>query len=146
MRTFEHNIDIAASTADVWALTIDVESWPSLFPTVTAVERLDGGPIKVGSRARIKQPGQPARVWTVTEVAAEQRFVWTARAAGFTMTGVHTMTPTADGGTTNKLTLELDGPLAGLIAALAGRKLRQTLATENDGFRRAVQPARTHSP
>ena len=74
MRSYEHSIDIDATPAIVWAHTIDVESWPQTFPTVTTVERLDDGPLRVSSRARIKQPGQPHRVWTVTEIEAQHRF------------------------------------------------------------------------
>ena len=138
MRSYEHSIDIDATPAIVWAHTIDVESWPQTFPTVTTVERLDDGPLRVSSRARIKQPGQPHRVWTVTEIEPEHRFVWTTRARGFAMTGTHVLTPTTTAGTTNHLRIDIDGSLAGLVAALAGRKLRATLAIENAGFRRAA--------
>ena len=111
MRSYEHRIDIDASPAIVWARTIDVASWPQMFPTVTSVERLDDGPLRVGSRARIKQPGQPHRVWTVTEIEPEHRFVWTTQATGFAMSGKHVLTPTTVGGTVNHLTIDLDGPL-----------------------------------
>ena len=139
MRSYEHRIDIDASPAIVWAQTIDVESWPQMFPTVTSVERLDDGPLRVGSRARIKQPGQPHRVWTVATIEPEHRFVWTTQANGFAMMGAHVLTPTTVGGTVNHLMIDVDGPLARLVAALAGRKLRKTLAIENEGFRTAAR-------
>ena len=138
MKSYENSIDIDASPAIVWAHTMAVESWPQTFPTVTTVERLDDGALRVGSRARIKQPGQPHRVWTVTEIEAQRRFAWTTRARGFAMTGTHVLTPTTTGGTANHLRIDIDGPLAGLVAALAGRKLRATLAIENEGFRTAA--------
>jgi carbon monoxide dehydrogenase subunit G len=127
----------------VWELTTDVESWPTMFPTVTAVERLDDGPIRVGSQARIKQPGQPARVWTVAQVTAPRTFVWATRARGFALTARHQLATTSADRVTNRLIIEIDGPLAGLIALLGGRKLRRTLSTENEGFRRAATGART---
>jgi carbon monoxide dehydrogenase subunit G len=141
MKRFEDCIDIAATAERVWELTTDVESWPALFPTVTAVQRLDDGPMRVGSQARIKQPGQPMRVWTVTNTAAPRAFTWTARAKGFAMTATHEVTTTSSDRVTNRLILQLEGPLASLIAALAGRKLRRTLTIENEGFRRAATQA-----
>ena len=112
---------------------------------MTSVERLDSGPLRVGSQARIKQPGQSERVWTVTEFTPHQRFVWTAKASGYAMRAEHVLAPTAGGGTTNLLRLELNGPLAGLIGGSRGRQIRKTLATENDGFRRAAITA-TETP
>ncbi len=141
MKTVEHSIAIDAPPASVWALTVDVETWPSLFPTVTRIERLDSGPMRAGSQARIKQPGQPNRVWTVTEVTPNQRFVWATTAKGFAMRAEHILTPTTSGGTTNLLRLELTGPLAGLVGVIGGRTLRKTLATENEGFRAAAARA-----
>ena len=61
----EHEVTIRASVDDVWALTIDVEALPTITPTMTSVRRLDNGPIGVGSKAVIKQPGQAERTWTV---------------------------------------------------------------------------------
>ena len=57
----EDSIDIAAPVERVWELTMDVESWPQLTPTITSVKRLDHGPLAVGSAARIKQPAQAER-------------------------------------------------------------------------------------
>ena len=141
MRTFEDSIDIAASAERVWELTTDVESWPTLFPTVTAVERLDDGPIQIGSQARIKQPGQPARVWTVSQATSPRTFVWTTRAKGFAMTATHEVATMPGDRVSNRLILEIDGPLAGVIALLVRRKLRRTLTIENEGFRRAATRA-----
>ena len=96
----EHSIDIAAPVARVWELTLDIESWPEHVPTMTSIRRLDDGPLTVGSRAEVKQPGQRARVWTVTELEAKRVFAWSADALGTTMTGTHRLTAT-ESGTTN---------------------------------------------
>src|SRR4051812_2732728 len=69
-------VDIAAPAEVVWRLTEDIEEWPATTPTVTRVERLDGGPVGVGSRARVEQPGLPAKVWTVTRFERGSRFEW----------------------------------------------------------------------
>ncbi len=131
---------IDAPPERVWKLTLDLESWPETTPTMTSVERLDTGPLRVGSRARVKQPGQPSRVWTVTQLEPGSLFAWEAKSPGVRMTGSHRVEP-ASGGCRNTLGFQLRGPMAGVATALLGRALRRAIATENEGFRRAAEAA-----
>jgi uncharacterized membrane protein len=135
---FENTIDIDAPVDRVWALTFNVESWPAITPTVTTVERLDNGPLRPASTARVKQPGQRARVWTVTAVEPDRRFDWQTRLVGTVMTGRHTLTANGTG-TTNTLELDMTGPASGLLGRLVGRQIAKALATENAGFKRAAE-------
>ena len=132
------SLHINAPIERVWELTLDVESWPRLTPTVTKVEHLDTGPLAVGSRTRVKQPAQRAKVWTVTELEAGRRFAWTTSAFGGSMTGAHDLTPDGSG-TANTLTIDLDGPFAGLVGMLFGRTIRRAIETENKGFKTAAE-------
>jgi len=134
----DHTIEIAAPIDLVWELTIDVESWPAISPYVTSVTRLDGGEIRPGSRARIKQPGQGARVWTVDECAAPHRFVWSTRVLWLGMTATHELAPSGEG-TRNDLRLDLGGRGASVVGALFGGLVRKVLAAENEGFKRAAE-------
>lgn len=137
--TITNTIEIAAPVERVWALTVDVEGWPSVTPkTVTSVNRVDGGAIGVGSQARIKQPAQPKLVWTVSEFVPNERFVWGTRTMGISMVGRHEMAPTTTG-TRNTLTVELSGRGAGLFARLFGKRIGAAIALENEGFKRAAE-------
>lgn len=126
----------------VWGLTLDVESLPALTPTVTAVERLDGGPLVPHSTVRLKQPGQPARTWTVTTIDPGRRFVWQTRALGTVMVATHELSPSDDGsGTINRLVITIEGTWANVVAKMIGRQVRTALAQENAGFKQAAERA-----
>jgi uncharacterized membrane protein len=132
----EHRLEIEAPIESVWALTLDIESWPTITRTMTSVTQLDEGPLRIGSPVRIKQPGQRARVWTVTALDAQRRLAWSTTAMGVDMTGIHQLTSSTNG-TTNELTIELDGTIAPIVGALLRRPIAHALATENRGFKAA---------
>src|SRR5690349_5661633 len=130
---YEHETEIAAPPERLWELTTEVERWPTFLDTVTTVERLDDGPFRVGSQARLKQPGQRPTVWTVTEMDAPRRFQWKAHTLGSEMVATHRIEPTATG-TRNHLRLDLTGGPAWLTGRLFGPLFRKTLARENAAF------------
>jgi uncharacterized membrane protein len=131
----EHHLDIEAPPSVVFALNTDIERWPTLTPTVTSVTRLDEGPLRAGSQALIKQPGQRATVWTVDTLEPDHRFVWSAQTAGLRMVATHLVDPTPTGAR-NQLRIDLTGPVARLVGPLLRRRLHTVLETENEGFRR----------
>ncbi len=121
----------------LWSLTADVQRWPDLTPTMTRVTRLDDGPLRVGSRARIKQPGQAEAVWTVTELTEGRGFSWQTRLLGLTMIGSHRLAPVGDG-CRNTLGIEVHGRGAGMFWLVFGALMRRAVRTENRGFRDAA--------
>lgn len=138
----EHTTLINAPLERVWAVTLDVEGLPELSPTtMTRVRRLDEGDLRVGSRTRIKQPGQRERVWTVEEVTAPTRFVWSTRLGPLAIRATHLLAAERDGGTRNTLVIDLLGPGARLLGALLRRTFAAVLATENAGFKRVSESA-----
>jgi len=138
-------IAIDAPVARVWDLTVDVEAWPALSPTFREIRRLDSGPLGPGSRARVTQPGQLPRVWTVTTVDPPTTFAWQSRFLGVHMIATHTVVPAGDG-CRNIMSLELRGRGARLLGALAGRLFRRSLAIENAGFKRHAEGAHSGNP
>jgi uncharacterized membrane protein len=121
-------------------LTIDIERWPQVMPTVTRVDRLDDGPIAVGSSARLEQPGLRPAVWTVTTLEPGRRFAWASRLLGARIVGRHDV-EAVDGGARNTLTLELDGIRGRVIGTVFGNRLYATLAMENESIRKAALAA-----
>lgn len=139
MTRIEHSLDIAAPAERVWALTVDVAGWPRLTPaTVTSVTRLEDTPLSVGSRTRIKQPGQRPTVWTVDRLDEPNRFRWSAKVGTISMVADHRIESTA-AGCRNHLSIELGGFGSGLLARIAGERIKATIATENECFRRAAE-------
>ncbi|MDI1462575.1 SRPBCC family protein [Catellatospora sp. KI3] len=134
---WENALVIDAPVEAVWALTLDVERWPDTTPTVTRVVRLDDGPLRVGSRARIKQPAQSEAVWTVTRLTEHREFTWQTRRLGLTMTGSHLLEPVGDG-CRNTLSVEVAGLAAGVFGLLFGALIRRSITLENAGFRQAA--------
>jgi len=134
----EHSIDIAAPVDRVWAVTMDVESWPEHTPSMTSVKRLDDAPLAIGSTARIKQPAQPTRIWTVTAFEPKARFAWTTKALGMRMTGGHQLA-SIEGGTRNTLTVDIEGALAPLLGLVMRGPIRKAITAENEGFKAAAE-------
>ncbi|MBO3102781.1 SRPBCC family protein [Cellulomonas fengjieae] len=134
----QHTVIIAAPPERVWAVVVHVERWPERIPTVEAVERLDDGPLAVGSRTRLQQPRLAAAVWTVTELSEGSSFTWVSRSSGVTVTGLHAVEPQPEG---SRLTLALtmSGPLSGLAWLLTGSRTRSYVATEAASIRRAAE-------
>lgn len=140
-----HDLLITAPVRAVWQATIDIESWPGITPTVTSVERLDEGPLRVGSRARLAQPGQATKVWTVTALRPDELFEWESTVAGVRTVGSHRLRAEGDG-CRNTLVITLHGRRGRLLGLLAGRAMRASLRREIEGFRRHAEAAAGPGP
>jgi uncharacterized membrane protein len=128
-----------AELAAAWATLCDVTDWPRWTRSMTSVERLDDGPLRLGSRARIKQPGMQPLVWEVTTFADEAEFSWTNHSPGVRTVGRHLIRATPGGGTVITLELEQTGPLAGVLNLLFGKRNRRYLELEAAGLRAASE-------
>jgi len=113
----------------------DVEHWPSWTSSVTRVELLDPGPLRVGSRARVRQPRLPVVVWQVTELVPGSSFTWVARTRGVVSTGTHRVEPSGDGGSRATAILEQGGVLGPLVGLLTRRLTRRYLDNEIRGLK-----------
>ncbi len=134
---FSATIHVAAPADRVFDVYSDVEHWPDWTNSVTSVERLDQGPLRVGSRARVRQPRLPAAVWEVTEVVPGRSFTWIARGPGIVTTGKHEVIPTSGEGDDVEVTASLEqaGLLGPLLGLLTKRLTDRYLQTEVRGLK-----------
>lgn len=135
----ERSIEIAAAPADVWSVMVAVERWPEWTASITAVERLDAGPLAVGSRVRVRQPRLPVAVWTVTVLEPGRFFEWRNTSPGLLSVGGHRVEPTDDGHARVTLSIEWSGWLAPLIRLLYLRLSRGYVDLEAEGLKRRCE-------
>jgi uncharacterized membrane protein len=131
---YEKVVTISAPADTVWDVLTDLEAWPEMTASMTSVERVEPGPIKVGARVRIKQPKLPPMEWTVTEVVAGQRFVWEATTPGARTSAAHTLLE-LPGETTLRLEIEQHGPMSGLMGLVFRGMTHRYLDWETQGFK-----------
>ena len=99
------------------------------------MELLDPGPLRIGSRARIRQPRLPVAVWQVTELLPGREFSWQALGPGVRTTGTHRVTGNADGTSGVTAILEQRGPIGFVIGVLTSRLTRRYVRTEVNGLK-----------
>jgi uncharacterized membrane protein len=135
------SVDALADLASAWAALTDVASWPRWTASMTSVALLDDGPLRLGSRARVKQPGMQPLVWEVTEFRDREEFSWTNRSPGVRTVGRHLLRSNDDGSTRITLELHQTGPLAGVVGAFLGRRNVRYLDLEAAGLKAASEDA-----
>ena len=113
----------------------DVERWHEWTESISSIEKLDAGELRVGSRARVRQPKLAPVTMTVTEIIPDRGFTWIASAPGVLVTASHRVVPK---GTGSQATIELhfDGLAGGLIGRLTSGLNEHYLALESSGLKR----------
>ncbi len=131
---------IAAPPEQIWPVLIDVERWHEWTPSITSIERLETGPLMLGSTARIRQPRLLAMIWHVTEIQQRRGFVWETRNWGAHTVGEHWITP-QPGGTQLVLRVRQSGLLVPLFGWWVADLTRRYMDMEAEGLkRRCEQP------
>ena len=142
MPGLQHSVTIAADPQRIWEILTDVERWPERIPTVDTVERLDPGPLAVGSRTRLQQPRLPTAVWTVTDLVDGSSFTWESVSPGVTVTATHDVEPHPDGGRLT-LAVAVSGPLSRAGWLMTRKLTRQYVETEAASITRAAETPAT---
>ena len=127
------SITIDAPIEVVWAIFTDVERWPTWASSFTSVELIDG-PMRLGAKARIRQPRLPTVVWEVTRWEPGRSWTWTASGPGLRTDASHVLTRSGDG-TVAEQSITSSGPLGRLIAFFSRSLTRRYLAIEAAGLK-----------
>lgn len=125
---------INAAPERVWHITQDIERWPEWTPTVSSLTRLDEGPLRVGSVARIKQPGLPECEWRVTALTPGAAFTWESRVYGISMAATHEVIAHGSG-TTSVLRIRMHGTPVTLLWPLVYLSVQHSLERENTALK-----------
>ncbi|MFI6094776.1 SRPBCC family protein [Lentzea sp. NPDC051213] len=138
MPGLQHTVTIAAPPEQVWAVVVDVERWPERIPTVESVERLDAGPLALGTRTRLRQPKLPEGVWTVTEFVDGSSYTWESRSSGVTVVATHVVEPDPAG---SRLTLAItvSGLLSGIGWLMSRSLTKRYVEAEAASIKKAAE-------
>lgn len=112
----------------------DVERWHQWTDSITSIEKLDPGPLAVGSKARIRQPRFAPAVWKVTELDPGRSFTWVSSAPGILVTATHSLVR-AGHVTQAALSLHYGGLLGGGLARVTQNITDRYLALEAAGLK-----------
>jgi hypothetical protein len=132
---FDISVDIAAPPDVVWSVMSDPERWHEWTASVRSIRLLDQGPLRIGSRALIRQPRFPPALWKVAELDAGRSFTWQTGAPGMWVYGRHSVAP-APGGSRASLHLHYDGVVGRLLARMTRGITNRYLRLEAAGLKK----------
>jgi hypothetical protein len=133
---YERTLDIAAPTEVVWRVLVDVPRWPEWTRSERSAMIEGGGPLAVGSRARLGVAGSPTEsVWKVTSLYEGRSFVWENRQPGLQNIAGHYIEP-ADAGSRVRLTVDMSGLLSAIMRPYLSYVTRRNVAWEIEGLKR----------
>ena len=134
-RVFQIALKIEAPLDRVWEVMTKVELWPEWTESVDEVKRLDSGPLRVGSRVRIKQPKFLPAVWEVTELdPARRTFTWVMRRPGIVVSAKHRAQRSGQGSHA-ELSVTYNGFLGTIIAQVFAKITHRYLMMEAAGLK-----------
>jgi uncharacterized membrane protein len=144
VKDFSVSVQVHAPTEHVWDVMSDVERWPEWTPTVRSVRRTNDGPLRVGAKARIRQPRLPPADWVVTSLTEGRAFDWESRSPGVRIVARHVLEPNGDGSRVT-LTVQFRGVLGNLIGRITAGLNRRYIALEADGLKRRAEARAAHA-
>jgi uncharacterized membrane protein len=134
----EETIHVEAPPDRVWVVYADVEKWPEWTPAMQRIERLEDGPLALGSTARIQAKGSPDSVWTVTELTEGRSFTWESTARGVKVVAWH-LIEADNAGSKVTLGVRMSGLMAMIFSPFLRSLQKRNLALEAEGLKRRCE-------
>jgi uncharacterized membrane protein len=123
----------------VWRVWADVERWPEWTASMRKITRLDEGPLRLGSSARVQANAPPTADWRVTEFDDGRFFKWEAEMPAARAVGMHLVEPDGPGAKAT-MTIAIEGGLLmTLLTPLFAAMSRRNLRLEADGLKRCCE-------
>ncbi len=139
---FRIAVDIAAPPDVVWGVICDLERWHEWTASVRGIRPLSKGPLRVGSRALVRQPRLPPAIWKVIALEPGRSFTWVNGLPGLWVYATHSVTPAAAGAQA-VLSLRYEGLFGAVLARVLRDLTNRYLALEAAGLKkRSEQRAR----
>ena len=138
----ESRITIASNVSEVWAYVCDVERWPEWAPTVLECRVRGGAPLQPGSRVEQRAKDlwwTHRRSQEVTAVEAPRYVAFAGPMGSCSARWGMELQPMDDKQTGAKMWIEVD--LAGIMRAVPGRALKDTIQRVSDREMAAIQAA-----
>jgi uncharacterized protein YndB with AHSA1/START domain len=134
MLSESYSVHIDAPPEKVWAVMVDVESWPEWAESFQRVQRLEDDELGEGSTAKLRVKGAPTSIWTVIDFSPGKVFTWSTKARGVESIAEHIIVPDGAG---TKVTLNVvnRGLMATLLAPFIRRIARRNIRMEGDGLK-----------
>ncbi|MDA0269700.1 MAG: SRPBCC family protein [Chloroflexi bacterium] len=143
---FVTTVEIDAPLDQVWPIIADVERWHEWTASITSVAWQDGGSMRPGAVAAVRQPKLPVAKWTVTEVVdqgAERRsFTWTSGAPGFRSTGIHEVVARPGGNSTATVGIRTTGIIGALMWPMFKGLTKKYVTMEGEGLKARAEGSR----
>jgi hypothetical protein len=132
--TFQVSVEIAAPPDVVWDVMSDPERWHEWTASIRGIRLLDDGPLRIGTRALVRQPKFPPALWKVTALDPGRSFTWKAGAPGMWVYGYHAVAP-ARSGTRATLSVRYEGAAGRLLGRMTRAITGRYLAMEAAGLK-----------
>jgi len=136
---WETTVEIDAPADRVWRALSEAEKWPQWTKSMREVTWLNGGTLKVGSRARVKQPASVPLVWEVSEVDPGNSFSWRTSSFGVAAVGAHVIRTIGTDKVALTLSIHQSGSLSPIVSLLMARRTRRFVQMEAEGLKRCAE-------
>ncbi len=137
MANNERSVETKASPQTAWKLWSDTSTWPEWNPDVQSVTL--NGPFAVGTTGTMKTK-QGTRAILLTEVVPGQSFRLETTVIPLTRFAfVCKVSPGSAGKTTLSQSIQVGGPLGGLVGGMMGKQIADTFPALLQGLARKAE-------